>query len=424
MTSSWRKAAFKEFCDITRGASPRPIHDYLGAEGMPWIKIADATAESSRYITKTKEKIKLDGVRASVEVFPGDLILSNSATPGLPKFLKINACIHDGWMLLRNFRDLDIEYAYWLLLAERVKLVAQGNGSVFTNLKTDILKSHVVAVPSLKDQRQIAKLLNTLDDKITLLRETNSTLEAIAQALFKSWFIDFDPVRLKLEKRPIEGMNVDATNLFPDSFEQSELGDIPKGWVMSTVGESFVLTMGQSPPGNTYCEDENEIPFYQGRTDFGFRFPTKRIYCTSPTRIAEIGDTLVSVRAPVGDVNMAIEKCCIGRGVASVRHPKNYRSFTFYAIAGLKSHFKSFDSEGTIFGSINKINFQNLPIISPNLSVLSAYEEISRPIDSKIVENENQVRLLSSLRDNLLPRLISGQIKLPDAEQKIEAATA
>ena len=424
MTSSWRKAAFKEFCDITRGASPRPIHDYLGAEGMPWIKIADATAESSRYITRTKEKIKLDGVRASVEVFPGDLILSNSATPGLPKFLKINACIHDGWMLLRNFRDLDIEYAYWLLLAERVKLVAQGNGSVFTNLKTDILKSHVVAVPSLKDQRQIAKLLNTLDDKITLLRETNSTLEAIAQALFKSWFIDFDPVRLKLEKRPIEGMNVDATNLFPDSFEQSELGDIPKGWVMSTVGESFVLTMGQSPPGNTYCEDENEIPFYQGRTDFGFRFPTKRIYCTSPTRIAEIGDTLVSVRAPVGDVNMAIEKCCIGRGVASVRHPKNYRSFTFYAIAGLKSHFKSFDSEGTIFGSINKINFQNLPIISPNLSVLSAYEEISRPIDSKIVENENQVRLLSSLRDNLLPRLISGQIKLPDAEQKIEAATA
>ena len=99
MTSSWRKAAFKEFCDITRGASPRPIHDYLGAEGMPWIKIADATAESSRYITKTKEKIKLDGVRASVEVFPGDLILSNSATPGLPKFLKINACIHDGWMV-------------------------------------------------------------------------------------------------------------------------------------------------------------------------------------------------------------------------------------------------------------------------------------------------------------------------------------
>ena len=121
---------------------------------------------------------------------------------------------------------------------------------------------------------------------------------------------------------------------------------------------------------------------------------------------------------------MAIEKCCIGRGVASVRHPENYRSFTFYAIAGLKSHFKNFDSEGTIFGSINKNDFQDLQIISPSTDVLAAYDETSRPIDSRIVENELQVRVLSNLRDTLLPRLISGQLRLPAAEEQIEAATA
>ena len=106
MSSEWQIFRFQELCDITRGASPRPIHDFLGDEGMPWIKIADATAEPSRFITGTNAKIKLAGVRASVEVFPGDLILSNSATPGLPKFLKINACIHDGWMLLRSFKKV------------------------------------------------------------------------------------------------------------------------------------------------------------------------------------------------------------------------------------------------------------------------------------------------------------------------------
>ena len=211
-------------------------------------------------------------------------------------------------------------------------------------------------------------------------------------------------------------MDEATARLFPDSFEESELGLVPSGWGTSTVGDSFVLTMGQSPPGDTYSDSDNGLPFYQGRTDFGFRFPTKRMYCSAPTRIAEVGDTLVSVRAPVGDVNMAIEKCCVGRGVASVRHPKDYRSFTFYAMRGLGQHFENFDSEGTIFGSINKKDFQALPVIEPTLPALAAYDAVSSPIDAKIVVNEEQMRALASLRDTLLPRLISGQLRLPDIE--------
>jgi type I restriction enzyme S subunit len=383
---------------------------------MPWIKISDATAESSRFISNTKEKIKSHGVRASVEVFPGDLILSNSATPGLPKFLKINACIHDGWLLLRNFRGLDKEFAYWLLLCERIKLVAQGNGSVFTNLKTDILKSHVVKIPPLELQVGIANTLNLLDDRITLLRETNATLEAIAQALFKSWFVDFDPVHAKAEGREPEGMDATTAALFPDSFEESEPGLVPKGWCYSTVGLSFILTMGQSPPGDTYNETGEGLPFYQGRTDFGFRFPKQRIFCTEPTRLASAGDTLVSVRAPVGDVNIALEPCALGRGVAGLRHPKGHQSFVFYAVRCLKPHFEMYDGEGTVFGSINKKDFQALPVVVPSEEVLRAFEAVVAPLDAAVENNEQKLRSLTQLRDTLLPRLISGQLRLPEAE--------
>ena len=265
------------------------------------------------------------------------------------------------------------------------------------------------------------EMLRSIDHRITLLRETNATLEAIAQALFKSWFVDFDPVRAKVEGRAPEGMDEATAALFPDALEETELGPVPTGWRYSTIGESFILTMGQSPPGDTYNEAGDGLPFYQGRTDFGFRFPSQRVFCTAPTRLAEPGDTLVSVRAPVGDVNMALEKCCVGRGVAAVRHPNGCRSFAFYATRGLRSRFDLFDSEGTVFGSINKKDFQALPVIEPSGDVLVAFDEIAAPIDRRIVGNEEQIRTLATLRDTLLPRLISGQLRVPEA---IEATLA
>jgi type I restriction enzyme S subunit len=182
--------------------------------------------------------------------------------------------------------------------------------------------------------------------------------------------------------------------------------------------------MGQSPPGDTYNSFGDGLPFFQGRTDFGFRFPTQRVFCNAPTRLAEIGDILVSVRAPVGDVNMALEKCCIGRGVAGVRHPFGYRSFVFYSLRELRSKFDQFDSEGTVFGSINKKDFQALHVIKPSQELLKVFDENIAPLDSKIVVNEIQLRTLTSIRDTLLTRLISGQLRLPDAEALIEETTA
>lgn len=310
----------------------------------------------------------------------------------------------------------DLEFVYYLLTSLRKRIFELGATPTRTPIVNKSTFSDIaVSVPELTEQRKVAKLFSLLDDRITLLRETNATLEAIAQALFKSWFVDFDPVCAKMEGRAPEGMDEATAALFPDSFEKSELGLVPKGWLYSTVGGSFILTMGQSPPGNTYNEAGDGLPFYQGRTDFGFRFPSQRVFCTAPTRLAEPGDTLVSVRAPVGDVNMALEKCCLGRGVAGVRHPKGCRSFAFYTTRGLRSRFDLFDSEGTVFGSINKKDFQGLPVIEPSDGVLTAFDDIATPIDLGIVENEEKIRTLATLRETLLPRLISGQLRLPEA---------
>jgi type I restriction enzyme S subunit len=323
-----------------------------------------------------------------------------------------------------NEQIVSKKFLYWALKASDTHRLR--TGSAQAQIVIGSLEKFGLAIPVEKaEQDEIAHTLDALDDRIAVLRETNATLEAIAQALFKSWFVDFDPVRANREGRAPEGMDEATAALFPDGFEESELGLVPRGWGQSTVNETFILTMGQSPPGDTYNEIGEGLAFYQGRTDFGFRFPTQRMYCTAPTRIAEVGDTLVSVRAPVGDVNMAIEKCCIGRGVASVRHPGGYRGFTFYAMRGLSSRFDTFDSEGTVFGSINKKDFQSLPVIEPPLNVMAAYDAVSAPIDSKIIGSEELLRTLTTLRDTLLPRLISGQLRLPDTEaepQPVELA--
>ncbi|MEI7841089.1 MAG: restriction endonuclease subunit S [Methylococcaceae bacterium] len=290
-------------------------------------------------------------------------------------------------------------------------------GAVFDSLKCKEIPYFELTIPPMSAQKEITTILGALDDRITLLRETNATLEAIAQALFKSWFVDFDPVHAKMQGTQPEGMDEQTAALFPDSFEESELGLVPAGWEFSTIQESFILTMGQSPPGHTYNESGEGIPFYQGRTDFGFRFPSQRIFCTSPTRYADIGDVLVSVRAPVGDVNMALEKCCLGRGVAGLKHPKGYKSFAFYTARGLKTRFDLFDAEGTVFGSINKKDFQELPVIQPTPDVMQVFDEIASPLDSKIIANERQIRTLTDLRDTLLPRLISGQLRVGEVEE-------
>src|SRR5690606_23834801 len=224
---------------------------------------------------------------------------------------------------LRGTERLDSVFLRYVVSSHEFAgyILSVQTGTAVPHISLKQIREFNFRLPSIEEQRAIAHILGTLDDKIELNRKQNETLEAAARALFKAWFVDFEPVRAKMEGRwqrgqSLPGLPAHLYDLFPDRLVDSELGEIPEGWRCSTIGEEFDVTMGQSPPGRTYNETGEGLPFYQGRADFEFRFPKRRVYCTAPTRFAKKGDTLVSVRAPVGDINMASEDCAIGRGVA------------------------------------------------------------------------------------------------------------
>ena len=168
---------------VKRGGSPRPIKDFIVSEGLPWTKISDATASGTRFIKSTKEHIKLEGLSKTTLLKKGTLILSNSATPGLPKFLDLDACIHDGWLHFPEKENFNDHYLYQLFLVVRKELVQQGNGSVFTNLKTDILKNHkmVVAPKSLLDE--FGDVVSSIHSKLHELSESTVILSGIRDTL-------------------------------------------------------------------------------------------------------------------------------------------------------------------------------------------------------------------------------------------------
>jgi type I restriction enzyme S subunit len=310
---------------------------------------------------------------------------------------------------------------YLISPAMQAKMLSfAGAGATRNALTKGIIESFEVSAPTdVVEQQAIACILGTLDNKIELNRRMNETLEEMARALFKSWFVDFDPVRAKAEGRD-PGLPKRLANLFLDSFEGSELGEIPKGWEIGSVDDEFDLTMGQSPPGETYNEVGEGLPFYQGCADFSFRFPTRRVYCTAPTRFAKAGDTLVSVRAPVGDINMASEDCAIGRGVAAARHKAGSRSYSYQFMQSIEEVFARFEAEGTVFGSIGKRDFHAIPCVRPPRELVLAYETRVSPLDDRIEVNDIESRTLAALRDTLLPKLISGEVRVKDAERFTE----
>ena len=304
-----------------------------------------------------------------------------------------------------NKKEVDSEFLYYFFSSPKGHYVM---GTILRQVAvsgitgTDLMKLKVIK-PSLPEQRSIAKILSDLDSKIELNQQMNKTLEAIGQAIFKRWFVDFEFPNEKDKLYRSSG----------GEMVESEFGKIPKGWKVGEVIDEFNLTMGQSPPGNSYNDSGKGVAFFQGRTDFGFRYPTKRIFCTEPARFADAGDTLVSVRAPVGDINMANEKCCIGRGVAAIHHKTGSRSYTYYSMQNLSGNFSNFEAEGTVFGSIGKTDFEQIKIIIPPEKLINLFEKIVFGIDQKIESNSSSIVMLSQIRDSLLPRLMSGKIRVP-----------
>ncbi len=321
-------------------------------------------------------------------------------------------CSTDIWVI-RSKEHVDQLFLFYCLASQAFVNFAtrSSEGTRMPRAKWDYVSQYEIQLPPLPEQRTIAHILGMLDDKIELNRQMNKTLEATVRALFKSWFIDFEPVRAKMEGWDT-GFPHDIADLFPDRLVDSEMGEIPEGWEVKLLKDCMNLTMGQSPPGNTYNNHGDGLPFFQGRAEFGFRYPEKRRFCFAPTRVADPEDTLVSVRAPVGDINLAWERCCIGRSLAALRHKSGSNSFTYHSAWALRREFEQYEQTGTVFGAINKGQFEVLKVVEPDARVIEAFDTIAVNLDARIRSNVSESHALATLRDTLLPELLSGEVRL------------
>ena len=287
------------------------------------------------------------------------------------------------------------EYFYYSYLLSNLKYL--DSGSAQSQITIEDLKRLEVTLPPLEQQHKITDILKFIDEKIELNRQINDNLEQQAQALYKSWFIDFEPFK-------------------DGKFVESGIGLIPEGWKVGTLSDLAEITMGQSPSGKSYNECGEGILFYQGRAEFGDRYPSIRLYTTEPSRIAEQNSVLLSVRAPVGDTNIAYNQCCIGRGLASIKAKHGFNSFIFYTVSALKDQFDMYNGEGTVFGSINKDSLSSMSVIVPPISIIRDYEKIVAPLDLKYKNLFTESTLLTKQRDALLPKLMSGELKINEID--------
>ncbi|MBS7244162.1 MAG: restriction endonuclease subunit S [Comamonas sp.] len=325
--------------------------------------------------------------------------------------------------------------SYYLRLSETKEwLVRHAVGATMPNLNTGILSAVPITLPPLKTQLEIAAILGALDDRITLLRETNATLEAIAQALFKSWFVDFDPVRAKMEGRTPEGMDEATAALFPDGFETSELGEVPRGWRSAAMEDVSIVGIGKTPPRKEqhwFSEDSNDVRWVSIR-DMGIcgtyasttnEFLTAEAVDKFNVRRVPDNTVLMSFKMTIGRVAITDGEMTTNEAIAHFRlDPASQLSTEFIYLHLRQFDFSRLSSTSSIADAVNSKTVRQIPILVPSREVATAFQEKIGVVFEMLKSNEQQAQTLSTLRDTLLPRLISGQLRLPEAQAATEAA--
>lgn len=313
---------------------------------------------------------------------PGDIIITREAPIGdvgmIPEntecclgqrmvLLRANQSVCDNFYLLYSLQSLYVQHQIsW----------SEGTGTTVSNLRIPHLEQIQIPYLPLEQQAKISSVLRALEEKIENNRRLNDNLQQQAMALYAEMFLN------------------------------SSDNNVTSG----TLSDIAAITMGQSPSGSSYNEDGVGEVFYQGRAEFGFRFPKRRLFTTEPKRMAETGDVLLSVRAPVGDLNVAYERCCIGRGLGAIHSKTGHSSFVLYTMFALRSQLDVFNGEGTVFGSINRDALNAIPIDIPPVTEIDQFEAVAHPIDELIRANYEENCRLEAIRDSLLPKLMSGEI--------------
>ena len=312
---------------------------------------------------------------------PGDIIFVCKGTPGRTCMVPdpIDFCIAQDMIAFRC--DEKVIYNRYLLAILRSREIQEqitntSVGDVIPHFKKQFLNQLMIPVPPLDIQRKIGDVYFAFSLREEQNKKINENLQEQARAIYHHMIIE----------------NADAA------------------WTPGVLSDIAVITMGQSPKGESYNEDGVGTVFFQGRAEFGFRFPTRRLYTTDPKRMAQANDALMSVRAPVGDMNVAYEDCCIGRGLGAIRSKDGHQSFVLYTMFALREQLNVFNGEGTVFGSINRDALNSMPVDIPPKEIMDQFENIVAPMDTAIRNNYDEICRLQALRDSLLPRLMSGEL--------------
>ncbi|MBS1922456.1 MAG: restriction endonuclease subunit S [Bacteroidetes bacterium] len=392
---------------IGSGATPTGGQNAYHKEGISLIRsqnVLDFTFSKNGLVFIDERQAKeLD----NVSVKENDILLnitgdSIARVCIVPKDI-LPARVNQHVSIIRADDSVNNQYLfYYLQYLKPYLLKICGVGGTRNALTKEVIEELKISLS--ENQNEIAEILSALDSKIQLNNRINTELEAMAKTIYNYWFIQFDFPNE-------EGKPYKASGGEMEYNEKLKM-EIPVGWTDGKLSEVANITMGQSPDGDSYNEEGEGMVFFQGSTDFNFRFPLVRMFTTAPSRIAQEEDVLLSVRAPVGTLNVANEKCCIGRGLAALNSKNEANSFVLYLMFYFKAMFDVQDRTGTTFGSIDKDTLHDLKFAKPPVELQKQFQSIVGKYDKMILTRSRETQELITLRDFLLPLLMNGQVKL------------
>ena len=384
MTSEWHEVPLRELVGyISKGIAP----SYAEEASETTIRVLNQKCNRNFRISYGDSRLH-DTLKKKVPperyVKPDDILINSTGAGTAGRIAQIedvpSATTIDGHMtLIRSNGKVTQKFLGYALKAHQWEVLQLDEGSTGqTELNRDrLLDEIMINYPvSFDEQNAIVGTLESIDRKLIVNEQLNDNLQQQAMALYAEMFLN------------------------------SSDNNVTSG----TLSDIAAITMGQSPSGSSYNEDGVGEVFYQGRAEFGFRFPKRRLFTTEPKRMAETGDVLLSVRAPVGDLNVAYERCCIGRGLGAIHSKTGHSSFVLYTMFALRSQLDVFNGEGTVFGSINRDALNAIPIDIPPVTEIDQFEAVAHPIDELIRANYEENCRLEAIRDSLLPKLMSGEI--------------
>lgn len=402
--SHWNTKKLSELGTFARGKSkhrPRDDERLYEGGGYPLIQTGEVKA-ANLYITSHEQEYGEFGLAQSKLWDAGTLCITIAANIEETAILGYPMCFPDSVVGFSAFPSESSEkFMHYVFTYIRNSIQNSVTGSIQDNINIDYLSQLDFKVPPKSYQDKVVGVLGTIDEKIDTNTRICTELETMAKTLYDYWFTQFDFPNA--EGKPYRSSGGEMV------WNYQLKRKIPKGWSAGQLSDIANITMGQSPSGDTYNENGSGTIFYQGCTDFGTRFPVPRVYTSAPTRFAKAGDILMSVRAPVGTLNIAMEDCCIGRGLAALNSKFGSQLHLLYTLSGFKQLFDVMDGNGTTFGSITKDTLFEMKVVIPRRDQIKSFEEMVQPIEQKIRVAEQENRELTKLRDWLLPVLMNGQ---------------